>query len=62
MTQAILESVANPSMEQKTYSVNVKGLIMHIVDVLFGTSKQASTAAYDASTLSSHMKKDLGLY
>ncbi|WP_105901450.1 hypothetical protein [Vibrio gangliei] len=62
MTQAILESVANPSMEQKTYSVNVKGLMMHIVDVLFGATKKPATAAYDASTLSSHLQKDLGLY
>lgn len=62
MTQAILETVAAPSMDQKTYSVNVKGLMMHIVDVLFGASKKPVTSAYDASSLSSHLQKDLGLY
>ncbi|MFH0258613.1 hypothetical protein ACGRL8_16645 [Vibrio rumoiensis] len=62
MTQAILETIATPSMDQKTYSVNVKGLMKHIVDVLFGASNKPSTAAYDTSLLSSHLQKDLGLY
>lgn len=62
MTQAILETVATPSMDQKTYSVDIKGLMKHIVDVLFGATQKPATSAYDASSLSSHLQKDLGLY
>ncbi|MGV3000906.1 hypothetical protein [Vibrio sp.] len=62
MTQAILETVAAPSMDKKTYSVNIKGLMMHIVDVLFGETKKPVTSAYDSLSLSPHLQKDLGLY
>ncbi|OEF23155.1 hypothetical protein A1QC_02810 [Vibrio rumoiensis 1S-45] len=62
MTQAILESVATPSMDNKTYSVNVKGLMKHFADVLFGKTTKSNSYVSDTSNLSSHLQKDLGLY
>ncbi len=58
MSQAIIEMT---SMEKKSYAVSIKGLIMHFVDVLFVTNK-ASSYSHDASNLSAHLQKDLGIY
>ncbi|HBV77443.1 MULTISPECIES: hypothetical protein [Vibrio] len=62
MTQAILESVATTSMDNKSYSVSVKGLMKHFADVLFGKTTKSNSYVNDASALSSHIQKDLGLY
>ncbi|MDN3699299.1 MULTISPECIES: hypothetical protein [Vibrio] len=56
-----IETIATPiSMDKKTYSVNFKGLIAHIVDIMFGKEQVEST--YYASNLSGHMQKDIGIY
>lgn len=47
------------SRERKTYAVNIKGLVAHLLDILFSKSEVAST--YYSSDLSSHMRRDLGL-
>lgn len=62
MTQAILENVAKPSMDNKTYSVNIKGLMKHVMDVLVAKNHKPQGHAVDASNLSSHLQKDLGIY
>ncbi|MBD1577201.1 hypothetical protein HC723_12245 [Vibrio sp. S11_S32] len=62
MTQAILDTVATPSMDQKAYSVSFKGLIQHFSDVLFGKSQATNAVTNDTSALSEHLRKDLGLY
>lgn len=62
MTQAILTTVVTPSMDQKTYSVSFKGLIKHFSDVLFGRPQMTHSVSNDASVLSEHLRKDLGLY
>ncbi|MEZ8824715.1 hypothetical protein AB4259_19215 [Vibrio amylolyticus] len=55
-----LDTIAAPtSMDKKTYSVSFKGLIAHLLDILFVDNSQPST--YYSSDLSSHMQKDLGL-
>ncbi len=61
MAQAIqFDTIAaTNSMDKKTYSVNFKGLMMHLLDILFGKGEVEST--YYASDLSGHMQKDLGL-
>lgn len=48
------------SMDKKTYTVNIKGLIAHMLDILFG--KDDIEKSYYSSDLSDHMQKDLGLY
>lgn len=59
MSQA---TIVIDSMEaKKTYPVNIKGLIMHFADVLFGKSKTTASVNYDANLLSAHMRRDLGL-
>ncbi|MFC1235425.1 hypothetical protein L3V77_17605 [Vibrio sp. DW001] len=47
------------STDKKTYAVNIKGLIAHILDILFVSNEVEST--YYSSDLSSHMQKDLGI-
>lgn len=61
MTQAMrLGAVSVPSsMNKKTYSVNFKGLMAHLVDILVVESK--STHRYDTEGLSSHIQRDIGL-
>ncbi|MCK6263576.1 hypothetical protein KP803_09860 [Vibrio sp. ZSDE26] len=55
-----LDTIAVPhSMDKKTYSVSFKGLIAHLLDILFVDNSQPST--YYASDMSDHMQKDLGL-
>ncbi|EGA66096.1 hypothetical protein L1D54_22230 [Vibrio brasiliensis] len=48
------------SMDKKTYAVSFKGLIAHLLDILF-TDNSEPRAQY-ASDLSGHMQKDIGLY
>ena len=47
------------SMDKKTYAVNIKGLIAHLVDVLF--VQESVETAYYSSDLSDHMQKDIGI-
>jgi len=47
------------STDKKTYTVNIKGLIAHLFDILFG--KDEVEAIYYSSELSHHMQKDLGI-
>ncbi|MFA0413379.1 hypothetical protein AB4520_06170 [Vibrio renipiscarius] len=49
-----------PSKDRKTYSVNIKGLLVHLLDILF--TDRHSPRTYNASDLSGHMQKDIGLY
>ena len=62
MAQAAMNvnNIATSSLEKKAYSVSIKGLIAHFVDVLFGKGQVNST--YYSSELSEHLQKDLGLY
>lgn len=46
------------SMDKKTYSVSFKGLIAHLLDILFTDD---TPRAYYASDMSGHMQKDIGL-
>ncbi|EKO3565413.1 MULTISPECIES: hypothetical protein [Vibrio] len=50
---------APTSMDKKTYAVNFKGLIAHLVDILFVETKQATY--YHTAELSSHIQRDIGL-
>lgn len=47
------------STEKKAYAVSIKGLIAHILDILFVSSEVDKT--YYSSDLSSHMQKDVGM-
>ena len=47
------------SMDKKTYSVTFKGLIAHLLDILFTDN---TPRAYYASDISGHIQKDIGLY
>ena len=47
------------SMDKKTYSVTFKGLIAHLLDILFTDN---TPRAYYASDMSGHIQKDIGLY
>lgn len=58
MTQA---TIAIESHSKKTYPVSIKGLIVHLVDVLFGKKSSSVAVNYDANLLSNHMRRDLGL-
>ncbi|MBU2895174.1 hypothetical protein [Vibrio hepatarius] len=61
MTQAIsIETIEAPiSMDRKTYSVTFKGLMAHLVDILFTDN---TPHAYFVGDMSGHMQKDIGLY
>ncbi|AXY02981.1 hypothetical protein D1115_18685 [Vibrio alfacsensis] len=61
MEQAMqMTNVALPtSMDKKTYTVNFKGLIAHLLDILFVDNTPRS---YYAEDLSTHMQKDIGMY
>ncbi|MGC9403814.1 MULTISPECIES: hypothetical protein [Vibrio] len=55
-----LDTIAAPtSMDKKTYAVSFKGLIKHLLDILFVDNSEPR--AYYASDLSDHMQRDLGL-
>ncbi|MCP3699836.1 MAG: hypothetical protein GY920_14985 [Aliivibrio sp.] len=62
MAQAAMNvnTIATSSLDKKAYSVNIKGLIAHFVDVLFG--KGQTTSTHYTTDLSEHLQKDLGLY
>ncbi|MEH0688214.1 hypothetical protein H4F05_05075 [Vibrio cholerae] len=62
MAQAMQMGTLNPtiSMDKKTYAVSFKGLIAHLLDILFTDNSQPR--AYYADQLSGHMQKDIGLY
>lgn len=47
------------STDRKNYTVNVKGLVLHLLDVLFG--KGDVETSYYSNELSSHMQRDLGI-
>jgi len=51
--------VVPTSMDKKTYAVNIKGLIAHILDILVG--KGEVEKSYYSSELSGHMQRDLGI-
>ncbi|CAM4094055.1 hypothetical protein [Vibrio neonatus] len=55
-----INTIAVPSSQEgKSYSIDFKGLIMHLVDILVGKGHTSKT--YYASELSDHMQKDLGM-
>ncbi|CAM2897105.1 hypothetical protein [Vibrio rarus] len=55
-----INTIAVPSsQEAKSYSIDFKGLMMHLVDILFGKGQPSKT--YYARDLSDHMQKDLGM-
>lgn len=47
------------AMDKKAYSLNIKGLIAHALDVLF--PRQDSVKTYQVSQLPVHLQKDIGL-
>ncbi|WED24424.1 hypothetical protein L3Q72_16225 [Vibrio sp. JC009] len=47
------------SMDKRTYAVNIKGLIAHLLDVLF--VEDSVEKSYYSSELSDHMQKDIGM-
>ena len=62
MAQVIdANTIVSPiSKERKTYSVNIKGLFVHLLDILF--TDRSESRHHNASDLSDHMRKDIGLY
>ena len=51
--------IATTSTDRRSYSLNIKGLITHLIDILF--VKEPLEKCYYSTELSSHMQKDLGL-
>ncbi|GAB3521468.1 hypothetical protein ACQKP8_18460 [Photobacterium alginatilyticum] len=62
MAQALnFDTIATPAaMDKKAYAVNIKGLIAHALDILFGGTK--TPKQYNVSDLPAHLQKDIGLY
>lgn len=62
MAQALnFDTIAtNVVMEKKAYAVNIKGLIAHALDILFGG--ESAPKQYNVSDLPAHLQKDIGLY
>ena len=62
MAQAMqMTNIALPtSMDKKTYSVNFKGLIAHLLDILFVDN--SAPRSYYAEDLSAHIQKDIGMF
>ncbi|NLS13313.1 hypothetical protein HGP28_10460 [Vibrio sp. SM6] len=55
-----LDSLAMTSQEpKKSYAVNIKGLVVHILDILF--TEAPSVPRHYSDNLSSHMQRDIGL-
>ena len=52
--------LAHTTMEKKTYAVNFKGLIAHLLDILFVDN--SAPRSYYAEDLSAHIQKDIGMY
>ncbi len=61
MAQAMyMDSVTTTtSMDKKTYAVNFKGLIAHLLDILFVDTPK--TECYYSTDMSSHLQRDIGL-
>ncbi|USD66878.1 hypothetical protein [Vibrio sp. SCSIO 43136] len=55
-----LNTIAAPAaMDKKAYAVNFKGLIAHLLDILFVSETEKT---YNINDLSSHMQRDLGMH
>ncbi len=61
MAQAIyMGSVTTTtSKDKKTYAVNFKGLIAHLLDILFVDNSKSE--CYYSSDMSNHLQRDIGL-
>jgi len=61
MAQAMYMGSVNTttSKDKKTYAVNFKGLIAHLLDILFVDSKK--TECYYSTDISAHLQRDIGL-
>lgn len=60
MAHAInVENVASNDLGKKRYSVDFKGLFKHLLDVLF--AENTASRSYNASDLSGHMQRDIGI-
>ena len=51
--------LAHTTMEKKTYAVNFKGLISHLIDILFVDHGHAQR--YESAQLSEHLQRDIGI-
>ncbi|OAN11509.1 hypothetical protein A3K86_21505 [Photobacterium jeanii] len=62
MAQALNFDTIAPSSTKNTkaYALNIKGLIAHALDILFGGSK--APKQYNVSDLPAHLQKDIGIY
>jgi len=62
MAQAMnFDTIATPTaMDRKAYAVNIKGLIAHALDIIFGGPKKPKQ--YNVSDLPAHLQKDIGIY
>ncbi|KLV10102.1 MULTISPECIES: hypothetical protein [Photobacterium] len=62
MAQAMnFDTIAtSTAMDKKAYALNVKGLIAHALDILFGGKK--APKQYSVSDLPVHLQKDIGMY
>lgn len=62
MAQAMhFDTISNQDvMEKKAYSLNIKGLIAHALDILL-PRQQVSAKTYQVSHLPVHLQKDIGL-
>ncbi|CCN32890.1 conserved hypothetical protein [Vibrio nigripulchritudo SO65] len=55
-----IETMAAPgSMGKKAYALNFKGLIAHLLDILFVESK--AEPKYNVGQLSPYLQRDIGL-
>ncbi|AJR05931.1 hypothetical protein C9J03_07270 [Photobacterium gaetbulicola] len=62
MAQAMnFDTIATPTaMDKKAYAVNIKGLIAHAFDIVFG--RKDSPKQYNVQDLPVHIQKDIGMY
>ncbi|WPC76004.1 hypothetical protein [Vibrio porteresiae] len=51
--------LAHTASDKKTYAVNFKGLISHLVDILF--VDHGHVQRYDSAQLSAHLQRDIGI-
>lgn len=54
-----MNTLEHASTDNKTYSVNFKGLIKHLFDIV--VSKKESTSFYNTAELSDYLRRDIGL-
>ena len=61
MAQALnFDTIAtSAAMDKKAYAVNIKGLIAHAFDIMFGGKK--APKQYNITDLPAHLQKDIGL-